>query len=118
MYVKPQLSREEHWAGSLVNLPNSFFHFLSKLKNVIVNSTVRLPFLKVTGTAQCPCWKNPRKNKPTNQKISAANRREMCDGPGGPLRVQHQRLQLEMPREAAESMDAGRKRISQWSQIC
>lgn len=45
----------------------------------------------------------------------------MGDEQGGPLGVQHQadeRLQLEMPREAAESTDAGRKRMShQWSQI-
>lgn len=123
MYARPQLSKEGCWARSLVNLPNSFFHFLSKLKNFIVNLTIRLPFLKVTGTALSACWKKSelREKKKKNKK-SAAKWRESGDGQGGALGAQHRaerRLQLEMPSRAAGSVDGGGRVISrgQRSQI-
>lgn len=120
MYARPQLSREGCWARSLVNLPNSFFHFLSKLKNFIVNLTIRLPFLKVTGTALLACWKKSElgeKNKKISSKVKGVG-----DGQGGALGAQHRaerRLQLEMPSRAAGSVDGEGRVISrgQWSQI-
>lgn len=84
MYARPQLSREGCWARSLVNLPNSFFHFLSKLKNFIVNLTIRLPFLKVTGTALSACWKKSElgeKKKKSAAKWSWVMDREVPSEP-------------------------------------
>lgn len=103
-----------------MNLHNSFFHFLSKLKNFIVNLTIRLPFLKVTGTALPACWKKSElgeKNKKISSKVKGVG-----DGQGGALGAQHRaerRLQLEMPSRAAGSVDGEGRVISrgQWSQI-
>lgn len=44
-----------------------FFHFLSKLKNFIVNLTISLLFLKVTGSALSACWKIIRAKKTQQQ---------------------------------------------------
>lgn len=57
IYTLPQLSRGGFGAGSPVHLPNIFFHFPSKLKNVALNLAVKLLFLKATGSALTTRWK-------------------------------------------------------------